>query len=282
MRFTIEMRRFLQRLTLIIVVLSCVHMTSKAEETATDYTILMGHRGLVALAPENTLPSFAVALELRMDIELDVFLTADGEVVVIHDETVDRTTNGRGIVTEMNLAELRALDAGSWFDPDFVGERIPTLRETLALIKTRQHRLTTVAINMKTISPGIEKKIVEEVQKQGMLNQVYCFGMNAQSNARFKNANPKLATAIQTHGFDQLDLTKSDDWDRATRRDDAEVLWVNFLPSREQIAAAHNHGKRVWLSIRDDRDLMREAARSTVNGICSDYVLEIRAMRQTK
>jgi len=93
------------------------------------------HRGDVRFFPENTLPAFtsAVAKGAHM-IEFDVYLTSDGVPIIIHDNTLDRTTNGTGNVTAYSLEELRTLDAGAWFDPKFAGTRIPTLQETLAVI----------------------------------------------------------------------------------------------------------------------------------------------------
>jgi glycerophosphoryl diester phosphodiesterase len=99
---------------------------------------LMAHRGNSGLAPENTLAAFALALDTKAEwIELDVHLSADGEVVVTHDPTVDRCTNGTGAIAEMTLAELRALDAGSWFGPEFAGKTVPTLAEVVALVGDR-------------------------------------------------------------------------------------------------------------------------------------------------
>ncbi|MEW6401876.1 MAG: glycerophosphodiester phosphodiesterase family protein [Chloroflexota bacterium] len=92
--------------------------------------ILFAHRGACAHAPENTLASFRMAFEQGADaIELDAKLSTDGHVMVIHDATVDRTTNGRGRVSQLTLAELRALDAGSFFGEQFRGEKIPSLEE---------------------------------------------------------------------------------------------------------------------------------------------------------
>ena len=92
--------------------------------------IIFAHRGASAHAPENTIAAFELALKQQADaIELDVKLSADGQVIVIHDETVDRTTNGHGKVKDMTLAELKSLDAGSFFSREFAGERIPTLEE---------------------------------------------------------------------------------------------------------------------------------------------------------
>ncbi|MDE0013634.1 MAG: glycerophosphodiester phosphodiesterase family protein, partial [Candidatus Poribacteria bacterium] len=110
--------------------LLCVIGASEPAVNESDAApILLAHRGLVRHAPENTLPGFATAIELGLSLELDVYQTSDKHLVVIHDETVDRTTNGTGKVINMTLAEIRKLDAGSWFDPRFAGEKIPTLEE---------------------------------------------------------------------------------------------------------------------------------------------------------
>jgi glycerophosphoryl diester phosphodiesterase len=93
---------------------------------------IWAHRGASSEAPENTLASFAAAEDAGADgIELDIHLTRDGVPVVIHDLGVERTTNGRGVVSRLSLRTLRRLDAGSWFGPAFVGEPIPTLEEVL-------------------------------------------------------------------------------------------------------------------------------------------------------
>ena len=91
-------------------------------------TKIFAHRGSKGTHPENTLASFKGAVRVGSDgIELDVHLTKDGQLVVIHDETVDRTTNGTGEIRTLTLAEIKEFDAGSWFKSDFAGEKIPTL-----------------------------------------------------------------------------------------------------------------------------------------------------------
>ena len=100
--------------------------------------VIFAHRGASAHAPENTLASFELALAQRADaIELDVKLSADGQVVVIHDPSVDRTTDGKGKVKDLTLAELKALDAGSFFSQEFAGEKIPTLEEVFETLGNR-------------------------------------------------------------------------------------------------------------------------------------------------
>ncbi|MCM2264906.1 MAG: hypothetical protein NDI73_06925 [Desulfuromonadales bacterium] len=99
---------------------------------------LYAHRGASVEAPENTLVAFRRALEVGADgIELDVHLSADGVPVVIHDETLERTTDGVGPVASHGSEELQTLDAGFWFDPHFAGEPLPTLEETLSLLAGR-------------------------------------------------------------------------------------------------------------------------------------------------
>ena len=100
----------------------------------------IAHRGASAYAPENTFSTFDKALALGINhIELDVHFNSDRHVVVIHDDTVNRTTNGSGRVASQTLAQLRALDAGSWFGPQYSEERIPSLDEVLERYKGKAH-----------------------------------------------------------------------------------------------------------------------------------------------
>lgn len=90
--------------------------------------LVIAHRGASAYAPENTRAAFDLAISMGSDlIETDIQITRDGELVLIHDDLVDRTTSGQGAVSDYSLAELQALDAGTWFDPSFAGERVMTL-----------------------------------------------------------------------------------------------------------------------------------------------------------
>jgi glycerophosphoryl diester phosphodiesterase len=94
--------------------------------------IIVAHRGASRAAPENTLSSMKKAIEYGADFaECDVFQTKDGEIVLFHDEEMERTTGKHGMIWEYTLAELRELDAGSWFSEEFKGEPIPTLRQVI-------------------------------------------------------------------------------------------------------------------------------------------------------
>lgn len=128
--------------------------------------VVIAHRGASGVAPENTLAAFSKAIDFGADvIELDVHLSQDGEVIVIHDHTVDRTTGGTGHIEHLTLAEIKKLDAGSWFGEAFAGEPVPTLREALELIDGRATVLIEIKWPEKGLYVGIEKKIVKLVQE---------------------------------------------------------------------------------------------------------------------
>lgn len=113
--------------------------------------IVAGHRGMKAFYPENTLLSFQKALDQKVDmLEIDLNLTRDRQVVIIHDNTVDRTSDGRGFVHDFTLAEIRELDAGSWFASEFSGQRIPTLQEFCEFLQPCPELLLNVEIKEKT------------------------------------------------------------------------------------------------------------------------------------
>ena len=113
-----------------------------------DNIYVAAHRGWSTVYPENTLLAFRKAIEIGVDqIETDVRITRDGELVCIHDATVDRTTNGTGKVCDKNLAELKTLDAGSWKGAEFAGEKIPTFIEFMELVK--DHPTMTLDIELK-------------------------------------------------------------------------------------------------------------------------------------
>lgn len=126
-------------------------------------TAICGHRGASAPAPENTLSAFRGALEAGCDaVELDVFLTRDGHLAVIHDEKLGRTTDRGGRIQELSLDELRAFDAGTWFTESFAGEKVPVLREALVLLQGRASVLIEVKQSV-TKHPGLVEALAEDL-----------------------------------------------------------------------------------------------------------------------
>ncbi|OYT28338.1 MAG: glycerophosphodiester phosphodiesterase [Thermofilum sp. ex4484_79] len=154
---------------------------------------ITGHRGAPDEAPENTLTSFKKAIEIGVDyIELDVRMTRDNQLVVIHDETVDRTTNGTGNVSSYTLNELKELDAGSWFSKEFRGEKIPTLREALELIDNN----CIVEIELK--EDNLEEKVGLLLEELGMTGNVIVSSFNKQRIYKFKTIFKKVPTVLIT------------------------------------------------------------------------------------
>ncbi len=129
----------------------------------------IAHRGASSYAPENTFAAYDRGLEMGIDhIELDVHFTRDDHLVVFHDDTVDRTTNGRGPVLEHTLAELGSLDAGSWFGPDYAGERIRSLGEIVEHYKGRLY----FHVEIKGRSVGLSRRTIDMVRGYGLTDSV--------------------------------------------------------------------------------------------------------------
>ncbi|AKG33579.1 glycerophosphodiester phosphodiesterase [Paenibacillus durus] len=156
------------------------------------------HRGASAVCPENTMAAFRRSLTLgATGIETDVQMTRDGELVLIHDEELSRTTNGSGYVKDKTLEELRALDAGAWFgDGSFTGEKIPRLEELLELLQERDTILNIELKNGVFLYPGMEEKVIAAVRDYGMSSRVVISSFNHYSLAYIKKLAPDLETGI--------------------------------------------------------------------------------------
>ena len=226
--------------------------------------------------PENTMANFKACVDKGISIELDVYLTKDGVPVVIHDATVDRTTNGSGEVMSMTLRELKALDAGSWYNPKFKKEKIPTLGEVFDMISRRdKDKDTFIAINMKKLSRGIEEKIVSLAERFDMVDRVFSFGMEAPSTERFKIASARFPVSGRAGNQEELDAVL-----RSTYFD---YIWVTpqppYMPTREQVETARNGRKRILVYIRQNEpDRWRAAHAAGVDAIATDYPVEAKKL----
>ena len=139
---------------------------------------IIAHRGSSVYAPENTIAAFELAVIQKADaIELDVKLCADGQVVVIHDQTVDRTTNGTGNLSELSLSALKELDAGNWFRAEFNGEFIPTLEEVFEAVGNRIF-INIELTNYASIRDDLPEKVIDLVKKHGMDERVLFSSFN--------------------------------------------------------------------------------------------------------
>lgn len=159
-------------------------------------TLVWAHRGASAYRPENTLEAFELAVSQKADgVELDVQLTKDGELAVVHDETLERVSNGSGFVKDYTLAELKALN----FDkthPEFAGTKMPTLKEVYELLKPTG---LTVNVELKTgifPYPGIEEKVLSLAAEMGMEDRIIYSSFGHQSLITLKKLNPSVTTGL--------------------------------------------------------------------------------------
>ncbi|QED49476.1 glycerophosphodiester phosphodiesterase [Cytobacillus dafuensis] len=161
----------------------------------------VAHRGATAYAPENTIAGFDLAVEMKADyIEIDVQRSKDGELVVIHDTTVDRTTDGTGKVGDLTIEQLRSLDAGSWKGEQFAGERIPTFEEIL----DRYHGKVGILIELKApeLYPGIEEQVAEALKDRNLdkpqNEKIIIQSFNFESMKKMDQILPKVPIGVLT------------------------------------------------------------------------------------
>lgn len=233
--------------------------------------LLGGHRGNAEEFPENTLASFRSAIELGVDvIECDVHRSEDGDLAVIHDHLLDRTTNGSGLVRDHTMAELKRFDAGSWKDPRFAGERIPSLEEVLSVAKGR----VGVAIEIKNLPlayPGIEHAVVEAVRNAGMVQDVVLISFDHRSVKRVGELEPEILTGV---------LLASRPVEVLRVMDDAEAdvfcpHWGAIDP--ETARELHDAGKMIGVWTVDDPFSLAWARALPADAIYTNKPREIRA-----
>jgi glycerophosphoryl diester phosphodiesterase len=200
---------------------------------------ILAHRGASGYAPENTMAAFRLARELGADgLEFDVQVTKDGVPVVIHDEWLERTTNGKGFVNEKTLAELRALDAGSWFDPKFAGERIPTLEEVIAEFG-RDLFLNIELKNSFLEMPQLEEKTVGLIREYGIEETVIVSSFDHESMLHLHNIAPDLRTGLL------YDCRLVDAPDYAKRISSAALHPLFATVRKDLVQSAHQNGLEV-------------------------------------
>ena len=155
-------------------------------------TLIFRHRGASADAPMNTLAAFNLAVDQGADgIELDVHRSKDGHAVIVHDFDVDATTDGEGRVVDMTLAELKGLDAGSWFGESFVGAQIPTLDEVFTAVGDKLF----INVEIKSNSPdtdGVEQLVANKIAAFNMANRVLVSSFNPLALKRFRDVMPDV------------------------------------------------------------------------------------------
>ncbi|GAB3961551.1 glycerophosphodiester phosphodiesterase family protein [Spirosoma harenae] len=229
------------------------------------------HRGNSTVAPENTLATYRAALQMNVDyIEIDVRTTKDGKLIILHDGTLNRTTNGSGPVTEQTLEELKKLSAAKGFGESFRTEQIPTLEEVCQLIadwNAHHSSKTALYVDCKAVSP---EPMVAILTKYGLLNDAVFYGSDAYLQTlkavapkaklmpSLRNAEEMMAKINQLHPY-AFDLS-----------------WSSLTDAL--IAQIHQQGIRVFVDLLDNDDTAeqyKKAARFSVDVIQTDHVLNV-------
>jgi glycerophosphoryl diester phosphodiesterase len=182
-------------------------MAASPVEQAPRLLDVHGHRGAAGLAPENTLAAFRKAIELGADgMEMDLQMTRDGAVIVIHDDTLDRTTDGHGRVADLTLGEVKQADAGAKFGSAFRGQRVPTLLEVIDLVKASGNDRLRLNLEIKFARglegkpEDIEERVITILQETGFVGRVTVQSFHHPSPAKMKRLDPRIVTGLLVGG----------------------------------------------------------------------------------
>ena len=216
----------------------------------------VAHRGGEGYAPENTLASFERTMEYGIGwIEVDLRMSRDGHLVLLHDQTVDRTTDGQGAVVDIGLDELKRLDAGSWFDAEFSNEQIPTLAELFDVCGARVNYLLDVR------GPDVVEQLVEVVQDCGRSEQVYAIGRNSESLALVKQLAPEIGVGLTCLEPSQENI------ERALELGAHHIIIWNELLTPDMIASCASRGLFVLSTTVRTREQLERAVACGVVGM---------------
>lgn len=223
--------------------------------------LIFGHRGAIANAPMNTLAAFQLAVEQGADgVELDVHLCQDEHIVVVHDFTVDKTTDGQGAVKSLTLAQLRALDAGGWFADEFAGERIPTLDEVFAAFAGKLY--FNVELKSRPADRrDLESAVADCIRRHGLIDQTLVSSFDTQILQRFRAICPDVMMGY-LHGPTISPMV--DDL-----RHEARHPWHDFIDA-DYMRWARKAGFLVNAWTVNDVRRIRKLGRLGVNGIITD------------
>lgn len=230
-------------------------------------TLVFGHRGAKAYAPMNTIPAFELAAEQGAHgIELDVHFSSDNELVIIHDYTVDGTSNGTGEVAKMSLDELKSLDAGSWFDAKFAGTRIPTLDEVFQTFG--QALIVNVEIKVYNLEDtSIEQAVADCIIRNNMQKRVIVSSFATQNLQRLHRIAPDIPL-----GYLQSPETMSGETQGVLNQAIYQAEhWQHTMIEQDQMDYAKEVGKYVNTWTVNDSARARQLRLLGVHAIITDY-----------
>jgi glycerophosphoryl diester phosphodiesterase len=237
--------------------------------------IVVAHRGASGYAPENTMAAIKKAITMGVDmIEIDVQLSKDNEVVLMHDLTVDRTTNGKGKVRDLYLEEIKKLDAGKWFSSEFSGEKVPTLEEVIQAING-QCKLLIEVKRVKSKKLEIENKIVQLINKYNAYN--WCIVQSFETQV-IKNIQA-LDKSIECHklvtmNISVLPLHIDSRIKTGTIYKYKNVQSINpyfKMLNKRKVKKIHSYGQKVITWTVNEPEDMKRMIEMGVDGIITNY-----------
>ncbi|MGV2939722.1 glycerophosphodiester phosphodiesterase [Mesobacillus sp. LC4] len=260
---------------ILLVGTGCGNLKDAPAFVLTEDFIIIAHRGASAYAPEHTLPAYDLAVNAGADyIEIDLQITKDGELIALHDEEVDRTTNGSGLAATQTLDEIKTLEAGSWFneqypqlaDPAYENAEIPTLEEII------QRYGKSANYYIETKSPGMEEELINLLRKHSLIHsesKVIIQSFYSKSLKKIHKLEPVIPL-IQLYRY--TEKARLTDRELQSLKKYAAGIGANFgMVDKNYIKKAHQHGLAVHLfTVNRDEDI-QQAYEIGANGVFTDY-----------
>ena len=247
-------------------------MWSKESETN---IMIVGHRGVRNLYPENTMISFKAALNLKLDlIEFDVHFTKDKHLVVCHDADIERTTNGSGLICDMTLEELQSYDAGIKKGEQFAGEKIPTLEEVLELMANADYEVL-LNVEIKDYDHELVDQTIDMLKKYGLAERSVIACFNAEIVGYVQEAHPEM----KSQGFPERYMRPSTPEEYEITEQLYEKMYGVGIPIQEDdvekmaadVAMAKKYNIKPWLFCADNEERTRLAVEAGATNItCND------------
>jgi glycerophosphoryl diester phosphodiesterase len=226
--------------------------------------LVIGHRGAAGEAPENTLVSFALAAEQQAGgIELDVHLSKDGQIIVCHDTTIDRTTTGTGNIADLTLEELKQVDAGVKYNEKFAGEKLPTLEEVVDLLPSHMQ----INVEIKSDSLELRNALIELLHRRNLLDRVFVSSFHLSCLVLLKQAEPRVKIGFLYH---------KEPFSPAEAKAKFDVELYSLHPhhshvNRAYVEEAEKLGLKVYPWTVNTEERMKQLIEDGVSGIITDF-----------
>lgn len=233
---------------------------------------VIAHRGANRFAPQNTIQAFQKAVEMRSDgVETDVHLTKDGHLVLCHDPSVNRTSNGKGRISDLLLSELRELDFGGWFGSRFSGTRIPTFDEFLQTVKDSALSVLDIELKPQRNRTGFVRTVLEKVAEYGLTDRLFLTSFDPTLLAEAKALLPEVKTGFLFPGIGEIKHTKSVSPLRIAEKFQIDFLLPHQLfATKRFIRQAHLAGRKVGVWTVNKLETVDKLIRWGADGIITD------------